>query len=279
MSEREPRIFERARGPQCARLFELRRFAIGELEAAEKARIAGHLESCGDCRARSNDLAMERETFAREVDVPSASARLLERLEAVRSADSARTPWGRIAGVFARQPRLIGLAAVVILCLVPVSLLVRPLAGVSGNRLKGAGVGIEMFVNDPSAGARLAGDGVTLHAGDQIQFRYRAAGRKYVFVVSVGEGGAVSPLYPNDSTGSIRIAPSGTHVLDGSIILDDSRGAERILALFSERPLSYEEVKVAVDKTLAKERDVTRLRALDLGREDVDEATVLINKE
>jgi hypothetical protein len=78
---------------------------------------------------------------------------------------------------------------------------------------------------------------------------------------------------------SLAISPTGTHVLEGSVILDDARGDERIFALFSEKPLSYAEVQSAVKVELGKERDVTRLRMLDVGRDDVDEATVLIHKE
>jgi hypothetical protein len=266
--------------PCGTRLHELLRFKLGELSGADKDRIQEHIEQCATCKARVAEIDAENARFLSEVNVASESANVLERLEQpidrplVGAAVRSFLDWSMKS-----PPRPLAIALfAVLLAVLPARLLLTPHEPTT--REKGsAGVALEMYVNDPAHGAQPAADGATMHAGDQIQFRYHAAGKRYVMVVSLTEQGEISPLYPDAPGSSIAVAPNGTHVLEGSVILDEARGNERIFALFSDRPLSYDDVRSAISKHTGKETDVTRLRALDVEREDVDEATVLIHKE
>jgi anti-sigma factor RsiW len=261
--------------PACGvRKHELLRLRFGELAEGEAARIRGHLDGCPFCRARMGELDADEKAFLAAGDAGIASAKILERLEAPSKLEARASGIRALLGGKLLRP--LAVAAVLLISAVPAAILLR---GEHGTRTKGGGVALEMFVNDPAVGARAARDGAILREGDQIQFRYRADGKRYVFVVSVTDRGVLSPLYPDRPGPSVEIAPAGTHVLAGSVILDDARGPERIFALFSDSPLSFDEVKASIDESLKKERSVTRLQALDLGREDVVEATVLIQKE
>jgi hypothetical protein len=117
-------------------------------------------------------------------------------------------------------------------------------------RTKGAnGVHLSLFVNRPG-GPVLAEPGTALRAGDQIQFRYAAAGHRYVYVVSVDGRHAITSLYPSSEGTSVAIEPGGERVLPGSIILDDALGPERVFAFFSATPLTYAEVQARVTRGL-----------------------------
>jgi hypothetical protein len=257
------------------RLHELRRHRLGELTGADRERVSAHVAACETCRARLAALEAEQQSFLAKTDIATESARILERLEQ-REAAAEQSLAARIIAFIVDPRRRPAIAlALVLLFIAPIALIVQPER--RGNRTKGS-VALEMFVNAPN-GPRLASNGERLKEGDQIQFRYRAAGKRYVFVVSVAGQGALEPLYPDTPAKSIPISPDGMHVLEGSVILDEVRGPERIFAFFSDRPLSFEEVKAALDAKLKRESDITALQEVDLEREDVDEASVLIVKE
>lgn len=258
-----------------ARLHELRRFLSAELSPVESARMEAHIRSCEECRTRTRRIEREEDEFRRSTDVAKESAEILLRLER-RGAPPLAALWDRlIASVRseALRPALVG--AIVLLLVVPIAVSNRD----ARIREKGSSsVTLEMFVND-SGRPRRAADGEVLREGDQIQFRYRASGRRYLFVVSVTSKGELSPLYPDRPAESVPVTPDGTHVLEGSIILDESRGPERIFAFFSDAPLPFDEVRNALEHRLGSERDITALHRIDLAREDVEEATLLIFKE
>jgi hypothetical protein len=269
--------------PACGvRRHELMRHRFGELAHEDSVRIQGHIGECAFCQARLREIEAEDNAFRAANDAGVASAQILERLEAREAPRTGilNRPWERLgaASLWTGRFRPLTAALVIVLCAVPATVLWIKAHPEKTTRTKG-GVALEMFVKDAVLGARPAPDGTTLKEGDQIQFRYRADGKRYVFVVSVTDQGVFSPLYPDRPSASIEVTPSGTHVLDGSVILDDAHGPERIIALFSDRPLTFDDVKAAIEANLRKETSVTRLQALELGLDDVEPATVLIQKE
>lgn len=133
---------------------------------------------------------------------------------------------------------------------------------------------LEMFVKD-ATGIRPGTDGMRLHDGDWVQFRYHGAGRRFVFVVSVDDDGVIAPLYPDHPGASVAIYPEGRHVLEGSVILDDAVGPERIFAFFSFRPLRFDELAGGLRRI---DDPAHQVRA-EVPSADVDQVSILIYKE
>lgn len=96
--------------------------------------------------------------------------------------------------------------------------------------------------------ARPVQSGEMLRKGDQLRLSYDSDGLSYILVVSVDDTGVVSPLYPDDRSQSIEIVPGVNIPLAGGIELDGFVGAERIFALFSNRPVRFEDVSYAVEE-------------------------------
>jgi hypothetical protein len=271
----------------------LRRYHFGELDGAAKADVEARLERDPVARTRLERMRAGEAAYLAEVDVAAESVAVVERLARARP----RTLDAILA--FMRGRALQTAAALVLLvALVPLARIAleeergpnsqaeraasRRRAKSGGpalpdrapmNRTKGSAE-LQMFVRDP-AGVKQGFDGMTLSAGDQIQFRYRAMGHRYLFVVSMDAKGTIAPLYPDAPSASIPIRPDGLQTLDGSVILDDGTGPERIFAVFSDEPMTY----TALEQALRGERDPTTLKTLHLEREDVDQATILIRKE
>lgn len=250
------------------RRVELVRFEAGELGDNERARIQGHVAGCAHCQGILSGMATARSALS-PAQVSAESVAILERLDAPRP--SRLLAWLRPQIV---APVLAGLVAVI--AIVPLAL--DQLEEHPHIRTKGAAEpALEMWVRTPE-GARPGENGEILGEGDQIQFRYRASGRQYLWVVSVDGKGVTTPLYPDVKGTSLKVAPEGTHVLEGSVILDDAKGPERIFAFFSDTPLSYEELERRLKAALPEGSDLRGIQEIDLG-DKVESESVLIIKE
>jgi hypothetical protein len=79
-------------------------------------------------------------------------------------------------------------------------------------------------------------DGDRLDEGDQIRFVVMPDGAPYLLIASIDGAGRASIYYPYGGAASAPIRGSRVEI-DGSIVLDDAPGAERIYALLSDEPL------------------------------------------
>jgi len=86
-----------------------------------------------------------------------------------------------------------------------------------------------------------------------------------------------TPLYPEVPGESLKVAPDGEHVLEGSVILDDAKGPERIFAFFSDQPLTYQEVVGQLKEVVPPGSDLTELDGVEVKGADLE--SVLIIKE
>jgi hypothetical protein len=83
--------------------------------------------------------------------------------------------------------------------------------------------------------------------GDAIRFSVSSSRPAYLIVLGLDSRPSVSVYVPSSS--DTRPTVSGTDVLvDGSIVLDDTLGPERVVALFCPTPLGIESArKIAED--------------------------------
>ena len=88
-------------------------------------------------------------------------------------------------------------------------------------------------------------DGALAASGDVVQLAYVAAGRAHGVILSVDGRGTVTLHAPESGTGSVPLAPAGTHALPGAYALDDAPGFERFFLVTAEAPFSLEEVLAA----------------------------------
>jgi len=93
---------------------------------------------------------------------------------------------------------------------------------------------------------------------DRIRFAVSTPGPGQVMIVSVDKQGEVSLFYPPGPVGG------GRTELEGSTILDESRGPERIFSVFSKEALDFGAVEAAVARGLEETGDVVKLEKLPL---------------
>ncbi len=253
------------------RLPELRTLQFEEVSGERAQALRLRLADCEHCQSRLQSMVAESEAFNASVNPGFESAAVLQKLEA-SEAQSTTPWWAKLTKPW--MPVLV--AAVALFAIVPLTQVdPDPEPGV---RIKGGGVGLSMFVKDLD-GVQPGHDGMHLSAGDQIQFRYNADEHDYLFIISVDARGTISSLYPEETEQSIRVLPQGAHVLQGSIILDEAVGPERIYAVFSAEPVSFGEIDAAVKAGLADNGSVVDLKALPLQTQDVAQSSILIVKD
>lgn len=118
-------------------------------------------------------------------------------------------------------------------------------------------------------------DAELFHAGDRLQFSYRAPGYEDLVLVGVDGTGLATVYYPQTGELPHPIVPGERHFLEGSIELDDAPGPEVFVAVFGSGSVgeardlaldAYEE-----DGVLGLEQ-LVELPGVDVVRIDKEEA-------
>jgi len=243
----------------CSRL-QVSRLLAGELEAEEERRVRAHLEGCDRCRQAARELEAEKAVFQSEVPFETFANRV-----ASKQRQLSRRRWaGPVSLALAA-----GLSALVLAG--PLQSVVFP----SGptTRSKGSSA-LSLYVGGASAQARLARDDEPLAQGERVRVGYQAGDRRYLLVLSVDEAGEVTALYPERGQSLPADASPGTHLMDDSLELTGT-GHERVVAVFTDEPLSVEEAVAAATRELARAGGVAKMGPLPLPGE---QSSLLVRK-
>jgi len=220
---------------ECPPRFTLASLRVGDLPPVEARRVEEHVAACAECRAALDEIDANVAEYGARAD--DHLAQLMDRI--------AREPAAaEVVPLRARRSRLVpvaiaagSLAAAAVLALVLVPVLTGPDAG--GDRpdvlFKGS-LAVEI-VAKRGADQFLVTDGAGLRPGDAIRFVVTTGEPGWLTVFSIDAAGRLSPFYPDsepsDDPEPLWIARAGRQELPGSIILDDSRGHEEIVVIFS----------------------------------------------
>lgn len=242
--------FDIGRAGDCASDLALDRFLAGELAGStEGERLETHLGTCARCSGRHAALAAEAERFGEEVFVQGLAAQAARR--------SRKAPvWARIAGACAAA------AAAVALFFVP--------AADEGFRTKGSAALALIAKTDEGVARIYAGD--TLAPGDAIRFEVEAPRDAWVAILGLDSAQVVTPY-----VAGAAIAAGEEQVLPGSIVLDETLGPERIVAVFCEAPIPPAKLVDAGMHALARAGG-DPAGSLDLGLRGCVQSSVLIEK-
>lgn len=229
----------------CPRRFELIRLAAGDGEEEELNVLRAHADSCPQCGSLLTSLEKQRNEFLKRHPFEEIAPTLLK--------GRRRRPLYWLAPAAAAAALLL-VAGILWFALSP-----EPTIRTKGD------ISLAFFVQ--KGGEAVPGQaGGIYRKNDRIQFAYSSGPNRYVFLVSLDDRGAVSNFNHQGAETSVPIKPGTNRVLEGSIILDDSVGPERIFAVFSNQPLRLEEVKDAADRACrelqkagASVRDLDRL--------------------
>jgi hypothetical protein len=220
---------ERTRPESCLSDLVLDRLVAGELR--EEGELAAHLSSCAACRDRRDQLAAERTRFPDEVFVAGLAA---------NAARTGRRWWA--FGGSAAAVAVAGAAALLLTLRGPVE---------PGVRTKGTGLTLELIARRADGRIEaLPATGGRASPGEALRFKIRSARAAHVAVVGLDAAG-VATAYAPSSGAAPSVAAATDTLLDGSVVLDETLGPERVVAVACERALSVDELVAAGKRALA----------------------------
>lgn len=225
------------RSRDCLSSFALDQLVAKDLGGSAYAAARAHLAVCARC---SNRLAR----FAAVAPPP------FQDLEANVPTEPKVIPRARAA----RYLRWVGPVTAGVTLVVAASAVVfvlNPRDSDSGaTRVKGT-VALGVIVRRESGETERLGQGDAVAPGDALRFEVAASRAGYVAVLGLDGAGYVSAYAP--ASGPMpSIAGGAPTVLPGSIVEDDTLGAERIVALLCAQPHPLDELRAAAGAALAK---------------------------
>jgi hypothetical protein len=260
-----PGIPERSRPETCLSDRILDRLIVGELAGrAELAAVEGHLASCAVCRRRRAEIEAEPLPTGEPLWRRSAAVAVAPAAQAAPAAKRRRRA-GQIGGLAA-----LAMAAAAVVVLVrarpggqPDRAPEWPPAPVGATQIKGPPFALDVVVRRRDGGRvePLLPDSA-LREGDALRFRVRVPRPGYLAVLDIDGRGRVSPYAPRGG-GALPVSQAGEFALDGSVVLDNVPGDERLIAVLCANPeevaRSTEVARAALRRAGGAPAQVTRL--------------------
>ncbi len=203
---------------------------LGSLAEPEGAKAKAHLSSCQTCKARWDELEEDKAHFEKFV-FPRTLPKIEERARGRFLADRIREKWQILVPAFG----LVAAALVAVVALPQHQAADEPYIGIKGPP------SMKVYAQRAEGGQLEVKDGTALKPGDRIRFVVNPAGAKHVVIASKDGAGQVTVFYA-------QALEDGLQELPGSIELDEALGREEVVAAFSDRPLSADEVKGALER-------------------------------
>ena len=213
---------------------------LAALSPPEANEAKQHLDGCDDCRNRWRELNEDKQRFEQFV-----FARTLPKVEARVAADRAGF-FGRFKLQFLIPVLGIAAAAALVSTMGPGTQTEDDVyVGIKGSQ--SLQPSLEIFAVRGSGGAFVVAPGVSLQPKDRIRFVVNPAGGKYLILASRDGAGVFSVYYPFGAQQSQPLATAKSKVeLPGAVELDGTLGEERLVAAFSDEPLTAEQVESAL---------------------------------
>ncbi|MGZ3442151.1 MAG: hypothetical protein ACXVDD_21680 [Polyangia bacterium] len=245
---------QQRRAEGCLSDLMLDRLLAGEPVGAS---VEAHVAGCTECTARLGELRHER-----ALDMPLVDEL---RLRPARVLPLPRRRWLIAAPIFAA-------AAVLLLLLLP---RFRPLPS---ERAKGSPTALvlDVVVRHGDGTVEALAPGKRVRAGDAVRFVVSTARPGHLVILGLDAAGKVS-VYVADGANPHPIVRGAHQPMPGSIILDDTPGAERLVALECDARFPVADAVDAGRRQLDRAaRDPRRVGAL--GLPGCAEATLTMDK-
>ncbi len=239
----------------------------GSASPADRSALA-HLAGCEVCAARKGTLEAARARFLERHPAP-AFARATALRARQPAAPELRFP--RAARALALGVGLAAAAAAALWMLAPVA------SDPQAIRWKG-GASLEVHVKRGDSTFVLR-DGAALSAGDQLGFVYALPQPAYLLLLGIDDTGAVTRYFPAEGAARARLSAAARAQLPIGVELDQHRGSERLVALFSTTEIdegaARRALALAFERTRRRGQDLSAMTGVEL---DADQASVWYRK-
>lgn len=212
---------------------------LSALSAPEANEAKHHIDACEHCRTRWRELNEDKERFEQFV-----FARTLPKVEA-RVAQSRASFFDRFKlRLVIPALAVAGAAAAVVITTGPGT----QTEDDSYVGMKGLASNTPSFevVAMRGTGQFPVKDDTVLHPNDRIRFVVSPAGAKFLMVASTDGAGVFSVYHPFGAAQSHPVEGKAKVELPGAVELDGTLGAEKLVAVFSDAPITASQVEAAL---------------------------------
>jgi hypothetical protein len=215
----------------CPSELVLDRLVVGELAESSHDGVRDHVSACARCTGRVDERKAIAATFASDVGLDLRVAAVQRAVGGPRR----RATWLAAAGAVAA-------AAVLLLVIVR-----RPDGGgateqgaTPGIRTKG-GLSLGIIVKHGDGAIESMSSPAHVVPGEAIELEVSTHDAGTLVIAGVDAAGVITPYVP-----ARHIDAGSRQLLDGSIVLDDTLGSERIVAVLCSLPATSETTDAAV---------------------------------
>jgi hypothetical protein len=216
-----------------------------KLEATDDGDPARHVSTCKPCQERLEALEQQARRFPEEIGLD-----LLVRRTWLASHRSMVLGWGAAA------------AAIAALALVMVS--PRGMLEDRATRTKG-GFDVEIVARSPEGRVESVLPGGALHPNDAIRFIVSTDSDGFLIILGIDQASSVT-VYAPQAEPTLALPAGRDHLIPVSVVLDETLGAEQIVALLCPEPVPLERAIAAGRAALGRAKgDPKQVENLGLG--------------
>ncbi len=215
------------------------RFLYEPIEDDLRTAVDSHVDTCGECKARLEEVRGFDAGFTLAPPAPvAAPAKVISLASARKKRDVPASAW----------LTLLAAAAAFVMVVIPQNQSTTtpgfdPPVPIEPTRIKGAGFDMEVWLDDGQGGRRLD-DGATVHPGDHVGFRVKAKDPGFVMIVGIDSKRSLYGCYPQREARAAALTPSPTPVSVGAAIgFDDVLGDERLVGIHCETAFTFDDAK------------------------------------
>lgn len=227
------------------RRLDIELFFAGELDASQADELQKHLDSCPVCFNYLQELRREKNEFLSDHPFESFYS-------AAKPADNV-LPWYKQLFSDLLRPSLLPVYGMLLIAAIVVPVITRQRQELSDDiRFKGKPPLTFIYKRDGVVHEGTLSE--VFRENDQIQILYSSDREQYIALLSIDSKGAVSFYQPDENSVlcSIKSGTGSNLSYPESIVLDNTKGGELVIALFSREPLTTEGVKTWISDLFSK---------------------------
>lgn len=212
------------------RKLEIERLIANDLEISQAKELSEHIEQCQECSSYAQNLQKQAREFSNEYSYEEFAKKNILVKESSFLIKIFET-------IF--TPVMTPIYAALLLAAVIIPFTIKELEWNGNQAIAFKGKSQISYILNRDGVVEAGTPGKLYQAGDRIQVLYSSNKKQFMALLSVDKNHTISFYHPDQSSEycSVPVEIGSSRAFPGSILLDEAKGYEIVVALFSNKPL------------------------------------------